>query len=145
MKWFALFEPSVRRCAFIAAIALAPNAASADTITSDRIAAALSKLESLAERIVADGAVPGLAIGVVHGDEVIFLKGFGHREAGKPETVDADTVFQIASLVAALVSDGIASWDSKIADLDPAFRLAGPYPTSEVTVRDLFAHRSGLP
>jgi CubicO group peptidase (beta-lactamase class C family) len=62
-------------------------------------------------------------------------------------------VFQIASLskpvsatiVAALVSDGIVSWDSKIADLDPAFRLAEPYPTSELTVRDLFAHRSGLP
>jgi CubicO group peptidase (beta-lactamase class C family) len=139
--------------AFIAVMVPAPNPASADTITPDRIAAALSKLELLAERIVADGSVPGLAIAVVHDDEVIFLKGFGHREAGKPETVDADTVFQIASLskpvsatvVAALVSDGVASWDSKIADLDPAFRLAEPYPTSEVTVRDLFAHRSGLP
>ncbi|TIN30067.1 MAG: beta-lactamase family protein, partial [Mesorhizobium sp.] len=68
----------------------------------------------------ADGAVPGLAIGVVHDDKVIFLKGFGHREAGRPEPVDADTVFQIASLskpisatvVAALVSDGVVSWDS---------------------------------
>lgn len=97
--------------------------------------------------------MPGLAIAVVHDDEVIFLKGFGHREAGKPEAVDADTVFQIASLskpvsatvVAALVSDGIVSWDSKIADLDPAFRLADPYPTSQLTVRDLFSHRSGLP
>ncbi|MER8883518.1 serine hydrolase [Mesorhizobium sp. M0482] len=142
-----------RMLAFIALITLSPKAASADTITPDRIAAAIAKLELLAEGVVADGSVPGLAIGVVHGDEVIFLKGFGHREAGKPEAVDADTVFQIASLskpvsatvVAALVSDGIASWDSKIADLDPAFRLAQPYPTSELTVRDLFAHRSGLP
>nr|WP_210328853.1 serine hydrolase [Mesorhizobium amorphae] len=130
-----------------------PRAASADDITPERIAAALSKLEALAEAAVADGAVPGLAIGVVHDDEVIFLKGFGHREAGKPEAIDADTVFQIASLskpvsatvVAALVSEGIVSWDSKIADLDPAFRLADPYPTSQLTVRDLFAHRSGLP
>ena len=124
--------------AFIAAMVLWPHAAQADTITPERIAVALSKLEALAEAAVADGAVPGLAIGVVRDDEVIFLKGFGHREAGKPEAVDADTVFQIASLskpvsatvVAALVSDGIVSWDSKIADLDPAFRLADPYPTS---------------
>ena len=31
-------------------------------------------------------------------DEVIYLDGFGVRETGKPETVDADTVFQLASL-----------------------------------------------
>ncbi|RWB05142.1 MAG: serine hydrolase [Mesorhizobium sp.] len=138
---------------FITVLVLSPHAASADTITPDRIAAALSKLEALAKGVVADGGVPGLAIGVVHDDKVVFLKGFGHREAGKPETVDADTVFQIASLskpvsatiVAALVSDEIVSWDTKIADLDPAFRLSEPYPTSELTVRDLFSHRSGLP
>ncbi len=143
----------LRIWAFIAVLALWPHAAPADPITPERMTAALSKLQALAQGIVADGAVPGLAIAVVHGDEVIFLKGFGHREAGKPEAVDADTVFQIASLskpvsatvVAALVSDGIVSWDSRIADLDPAFRLADPYPTSELTVRDLFARRSGIP
>nr|WP_276315105.1 serine hydrolase [Mesorhizobium jarvisii] len=137
----------------IAVLALWPRAASADAIAPERIAVALSKLEALAQGAVAGGGVPGLAIAVVHDDDVIFLKGFGHRQAGKPEAVDADTVFQIASLskpvsatvVAALVSDGIVSWDSKIADLDPAFRLADPYPTSQLTVRDLFSHRSGLP
>ncbi|RWC94720.1 MAG: serine hydrolase [Mesorhizobium sp.] len=143
----------LRIWAAIAVMALLPCAASADPITPERIAASLPKLEALAEAAVTDGAVPGLAIAVVHGDEVIFLKGFGHREAGRPEAVDADTVFQIASLskpvsatvVAALVSDGAVSWNSKIADLDPAFRLAEPYPTSELTIRDLFSHRSGLP
>ncbi|RUT96502.1 class A beta-lactamase-related serine hydrolase, partial [Mesorhizobium sp. USDA-HM6] len=123
--------------AFVAFMALWPSVTSADPISPERMTAALSKLEALAEGVVAGGAVPGLAVAVVHGDEVVFLKGFGHREAGKPETVDADTVFQIASLskpvsatvVAALVSDGIVSWDSRIADLDPAFRLADPYPT----------------
>ncbi|TIW31599.1 MAG: serine hydrolase, partial [Mesorhizobium sp.] len=52
--------------AFIAVMVLSPHAASADTITPERIAAALSKLELLAEGVVADGGVPGLAIGVVH-------------------------------------------------------------------------------
>ncbi|TIS77010.1 MAG: beta-lactamase family protein, partial [Mesorhizobium sp.] len=77
--------------AFIAGLALWPHAASADPVTPARIAAALPKLEALAQAAVADGAVPGLAIGVVHDDKVIFLKGFGHREAGRPEPVDADT------------------------------------------------------
>jgi CubicO group peptidase (beta-lactamase class C family) len=84
---------------------------------------------------------------------VVYLGGFGVREAGKAPKVDADTVFQLASfskpiaatIVAALVSDGAIAWDSKIADLDPMFRLYDPYPTAEVTVRDMFAHRSGLP
>ncbi|PBB84016.1 MULTISPECIES: serine hydrolase [unclassified Mesorhizobium] len=138
---------------FLAVMALWPPAVSAAPITPERISTALSKLEALAEGAVANGAVPGLAIAVVHDDKVVFLKSFGHREAGKPELVDADTVFQIASLskpvsatvVAALVGEGVLSWDSKVADLDPAFRLADPYPTAELTIRDLFAHRSGLP
>src|SRR5262249_48685281 len=95
----------------------------------------------------------GLSIAVVYEDQVVYLKGFGLREMGKTETVDADTVFQIASLskpvsstvIARLVSDGIVSWDSKIADLDPGFRLADPYPPAELTIRALFNHRSGLP
>ena len=73
-------------------------------------------------------------------------------EVGKPERVNHDTVFQIASLskpisstVVALVSDGIVSWESRITDLDLQFQLADPYPTREVTIRDLFADRSGLP
>lgn len=143
----------LRIWAFVAVMALWPNPSSADAITPERITVALSKLDTLAQGAIADGAVPGLAIAVVHDDELIFVKGFGLREAGKPDAVDADTVFQIASLskpvsatvVAALVSGGIVSWDSKIADLDPGFRLADPYPTSELTIRDLFAHRSGLP
>ena len=125
----------------------------AEPVSRDRVLAALPRLDAMAQQLVANGAVPGLAIAVVHQDQVVFLKGFGLREMGKPETVDADTVFQIASLskpvsstvVAALVSAGIVGWDAKIADLDPAFRLHDAYPSAEVTVRDLFAHRSGLP
>ena len=49
-----------------------------------------------------------------------------------------------ATIVAALVSDGMVSWDSRIADLDPAFKLHDAYPTEQVTVTDLFNHRSGL-
>jgi len=144
----------VRRLAWLLpAIASAPMPASAQTATTEQVTAALAQLEQLAEAAISDGSVPALAIGVVHDDKVVFLKGFGLREVGKPETVDADTVFQIASMskpisatvVAALVGDGIVSWDAKISDLDPAFRLAAPYPTSELTVRDLFSHRSGLP
>jgi CubicO group peptidase (beta-lactamase class C family) len=128
-------------------------AARAQTVTRDQVVAALPALDALAQQMVDSGGVPGLAIAVVYNDEIVYLKGFGLREAGKPQTVDADTVFQIASLskpvsssvVAALVSDGVVDWNSRIADLDPAFALHDPYPTAQVTVRDLFNHRGGLP
>src|SRR5262249_41041360 len=86
------------------------------------------------------------------GDEVVFLEGFGVRRIdGEP--VDADTVFQLASVskplaattVAALVGDGKVAWDTRIRDIDPGFALHDALATAEVTIRDLFAHRSGLP
>ncbi len=125
----------------------------AETATREKVAAALPKLEALAQQIVDKKLVPGLSIAVVHADKAVYLKGFGLRQAGKPETVDADTVFQLASLskplsstvVSALVSDGKVSWDSRIRDIDPGFSLQDELAAAAVTVGDLFAHRSGLP
>lgn len=142
-----------RIAALLSALLASGGIASAQTATRERVDAALPQLESLAQKIIADGGVPGLSIAVVYKDEVIYLKGFGLREVGKAELVDADTVFQIASLskpvsstvVAALVSEGLVNWDSRIVDLDPTFALKDAYPTQQLTVRDLFNHRSGLP
>jgi len=135
------------------ALALSPGAASAEPVERAKVEAALPQIEAMAAKLVADGAVPGIAIVVVHADEAVYLGGFGLREVGKPETVDADTVFQLASMskpisatvVAKLVSDDVLGWDSRIADLNPAFQLHDPFPTAEVTVTDLLNHRSGLP
>lgn len=134
-------------------LGMVPMAARAQAISEDRMAAALRGLDDLARKTIETGGVPGLAIAVVHDDKVIYLKGFGRREAGKPDMVDPDTVFQLASVskpisatvVAALVGEGLVDWDSRIANLDPGFQLHDPYPTAELTVRDLFNHRSGLP
>lgn len=97
--------------------------------------------------------VPGVAVAVVHDDQVIHLKGYGVRRAGTPEPVDPDTVFQLASMskpiastvVAALAGDGRVTWDDPIVKHDPAFAMHGAWVTREVTLRDMFCHRSGLP
>ena len=103
-------------------LGMAPVAAHAQSISDERIAAALRGLEDLASKTVEAGGVPGLAIAVVHNDKVVYLKGFGRREAGKPDMVDADTVFQLASMskplsstvVAGLVGEGSVDWDPRI-------------------------------
>lgn len=114
---------------------------------------AIRQLEEAADEAIDRNVVPGMAIAVVFEDKLVFAKGFGVRDTGTGEPVDADTVFQLASLskpiastvVAALIGDGKITWDSKISDLDPGFEMFDPWVTREITVRDFFAHRSGLP
>jgi CubicO group peptidase (beta-lactamase class C family) len=97
--------------------------------------------------------VPGAAVAVVYRDKVVYLEGFGIRKAGRADPVTPDTVFQLASVskpiastvVAGLVGDGQVSWDDKIVDLDPGFRLSDASVTEQLTIRDLLSHRSGLP
>src|SRR5260370_42344809 len=127
-------------------------AAQSPSVTREKVLAALPALKALAEQTVAKGEVPGLSAAVVHRDAVVYLAGFGVRRTGGADKVDADTAFQLASLskplaatvVAGLVGDGHVSWDSRIRAIDPGFALHDPYPTAEVTIRDLFSHRSGL-
>ncbi|ODA67605.1 Beta-lactamase precursor [Methyloligella halotolerans] len=96
--------------------------------------------------------VPGIAVGVVYKDKVIFAEGYGVREVGKDGKIDADTVFQLASvskpiastIVAKLVGDGIVSWQDTAKRHNPAFALNDPYVTANATIADLLSHRSGL-
>ena len=118
-----------------------------------RLDAALKKMDAFIVETMAKTKVPGLAVAVVYGDRTVFAEGYGYRRLGDAAKVDADTVFEIASvskpiastIVASLVGTGDVSWDDRIAKLDPDFALSDKNATAGVTVRDLFAHRSGLP
>ncbi|MBB5222443.1 CubicO group peptidase (beta-lactamase class C family) [Amaricoccus macauensis] len=135
------------------AFALAAHSAFADPVTRDAVVAALPKLSTMAQRLVDTGELPGLAVAVVHDDEAVFLGGFGVRAMGNPDPVDADTVFQLASMskplsstvIAALVTQKLVDWDDKVALIAPDIRLHDAYPSAEVTIRDFLNHRSGLP
>ena len=122
-------------------------------VTIEAVNKAVAAIEKKAEAEIAENAVAGMAIGVVFHDKLIYAKGFGVRDTATGEPIDPDTVFQIASLsksvgstvVAALVGEGKITWDSRISDLDPGFEMYSPFVTRELTIRDLYAHRSGLP
>ena len=113
----------------------------------------LEESEPIIEKALRDYQVPGLAIGVVGEGGLVYAKGFGWRDLEKKLPVTPDTVFQIGScskaftsfLVGTLVDEGLLSWDSRLIDLYPEFRLQDEYATLHATVRDLLAHRSGLP
>ena len=122
-------------------------------VTSEQVTHAIQEVEKLAQKQIDQNAVPGLAIAVVFQDKVVYAKGFGVRDVNTKASVDADTVFQLASVskpigstvVAELVGEGKITWDSKLSALDPTFEMFDPWVTRQITVRDMYAHRSGLP
>jgi len=117
---------------------------------------AIDKATAALDGIVADvmkrTGMPGVAVGVVYKDKVIYAKGFGVRELGKPGAIDPDTVFLLASvskpiastIVAKLVGDGVVKWDDPAKLHNPAFALNDPYVTEHAMLADLLSHRSGL-
>jgi CubicO group peptidase (beta-lactamase class C family) len=112
---------------------------------------AVDQLDQVVRSAMKRTGTPGVAVAVVHDGKVVFLKGYGVRKAGEKAAVDADTVFQLASVSKPIASTvvsgavGVEGWDRPVARNVPDFRLKDPWVTSHVTVADLFAHRSGLP
>ena len=96
--------------------------------------------------------VPGVAIAIVRNDSLIYAKGYGVRELGKPTPVTERTLFAIgssskaftAATAAMLVDDGKIRWDDPATKYLAGFQLYDPYATRELTIRDLLSHRSGL-
>jgi CubicO group peptidase (beta-lactamase class C family) len=96
--------------------------------------------------------LPGLAIGIVTGDRLVYAKGFGVRSKAGGAPVDTRTAFQIGSLtkgflattMAIIVDRGKVHWDDRVVDLYPAFQLQDAWVTREFRIFDLMAQRSGL-
>jgi CubicO group peptidase (beta-lactamase class C family) len=149
VRWVAFME-------VLSLTLLAPFSAYAQEkshVTAAQVENAIREVEKLAQKQIRENALPGLAIAVVFQDKEVYAKGFGVRDVNTKAPVDADTVFQLASVsksiastvVAELVGEGKITWDSKLSTLDPEFAMFDPWVTREITIRDMYAHRSGLP
>ena len=96
--------------------------------------------------------VPGATVAIVENGRTTFAQGFGVRDLSAPQPVDADTIFSTGSTgkaftvaaLAILVDQGRIGWDDKVIDHLPWFRMYDSWVTSEMTIRDLLVHRSGL-
>ena len=118
---------------------------------------AVAKLDGIVDELMKESGIPGMSVAVVHGGKTVYAKGFGVKDVRNGDApankVDADTVFQLASLskplgstvVAHQVGLGAIGWDTPIVEKLPWFALADPAVTKMVTVGDMYAHRSGLP
>jgi CubicO group peptidase (beta-lactamase class C family) len=136
----------MRRYVLLFALLLAPVPARAAELDPKPI-------DEAVEKAMKEFGVPGASVVIVKGGEVVYLKGFGVREKGKPEEVTPGTVFPIASCskaftttaLAMLVDEGKLKWDDKVHDRLDYFRLSDELADREVTLRDLLCHRTGMP
>lgn len=122
---------------------------SAHTLDAQR----LQQVADFVDAMRKDFDVPGVAIGIVQDGKVVLSRGFGVRALGKPEPVDGDTRFMIASntkplttlMLAKLVDAGKLDWNARAEDVYPAFRLGDAKTTDQVLVKHLICACTGLP
>lgn len=120
---------------------------------AERAIALLEGFGPLIEKALKDYQVPGLAIGVVVDGHIVYAKGFGFRDIEQKLPMNQETLFAIGSCTKAfttfvignLVDEGLLEWDQPIIDTLPEFRLWDQYATTNVTLRDLLTHRTGMP
>jgi len=110
-----------------------------------------ARIDSRVRRLMADPAMVGLAVGIVEGGEIRFIKGFGVTTAGGRDPVTPDTVFRWASLSKGVAADMVASLahDGRLSLNEPVSRHAAslrlPGGSEHVArVSDLLSHRLGL-
>jgi CubicO group peptidase (beta-lactamase class C family) len=142
---------------FVAVLVLCGAPASADqptTATADTAAlpAQFADFDAYVDAARKRFDVPGIAVAIVKDGKVVMERGYGVREIGKPDKVDAHTLFAIASNTKAftaaslsmLADQGKLDMDDRVVDRLPWFRMSDPYITHAMRIRDLLAHRSGL-
>ncbi|WP_428663609.1 serine hydrolase [Runella sp.] len=111
-----------------------------------------TEIDALVEKTLKTFEVPGIAVAVVKDGKVIHAKGYGVRSLATGQKMDENTLFGIASNSKAFTSAALGmlidekkmTWDTKVTDVIPEFKMYNPYVTEEFTVRDLLTHRSGL-
>ncbi|WP_309076532.1 serine hydrolase domain-containing protein, partial [Paenarthrobacter sp.] len=145
-------QPARRASTTSPALLPAPPGQVEPLLDLQAITNALAKLDEQADTAMESTGLPGMAIAVVYRDEVVYSKGFGVREVGKPEKISPDTVFQLASVskplastvVAGVVGRKVINWADPVIQHNKGFSLKDDYVTQNATFADSMSHRSGL-
>ncbi|TCT00554.1 serine hydrolase domain-containing protein [Aquabacter spiritensis] len=149
----ALVKSLVTPLALVLASGASAQAPAADADLAAKVLGLVPKLEQEVARGMKMFDVPGVAVGIVADDRLVYAKGFGARVKDGSEPPDPATVFQIGSTTKAFLATTMAitaemgkfTWDQRIETLAPDFRLQDPWVTREMRMFDIIAQRSGLP
>jgi CubicO group peptidase (beta-lactamase class C family) len=152
----ALSTPSRNFCKTLTRLGLASRVLLV-VLSSHSLAHAESSLNETAlndtiEKALETFHTPGMAVGIVHKNEIVLAKGYGKANIEQDTNTDAQTYFRLASTSKAFTSAALAilvdqekiDWNDNVITYLPEFQLYDPYVTREFTILDLLTHRSGL-
>jgi CubicO group peptidase (beta-lactamase class C family) len=122
---------------------------------SPEIQPIIQRYRARIQTLMADHAIPGLAIAVVDDQSVLWVEGFGYTDTDRKHPVDTSTLFSIQSMsksftataVMLAVQDGLLDLDTPISTYLPDFRVNSifeEHPEQKMTVRMLLAHTAGF-
>jgi len=120
--------------------------------TAAEVTERLQGLDAQMEKVLKDWNAPGIGIGIVVNDKLVFAKGYGYRDYEKKLPITANTMFPIASntklftAVAAgfLVEEGKLTWNEPIRQSVPTIEFYNSELNNTVTLRDMLSHRTGI-
>jgi CubicO group peptidase (beta-lactamase class C family) len=109
-------------------------------------------LTPIIEKTIQDFDLPGLAIGVVKDNKIVYARGFGYKNIDTQIPVTTSTLFHMASIskpfvataVMQLVEQGKIDLDEKVTTYLPYFKLDDER-YKDITIQQMLSHVSGMP
>lgn len=113
----------------------------------------LKGLDQYVDQLMKEWKAPGVAVGIVKDNKLIYKKGFGYTGLDKKHKVTPETIFAIGSntksftgtALGILADEGKLDWDKPVKEYMPEFGLSDEYASNHATIVDLLSHRTGLP
>ena len=139
----------------LAALLLAPAPSQAQNPAADPdVQAQIGLFSAWLDGQIAIRGLPGIVVGVVSDQELVWAKGFGHADLDSDRHMQTDTRFRMAShsklftatSIMQLREQGKVRLDDPVADYLPWFGFQSAEPDDPpVTIEHLLTHSSGLP
>lgn len=112
----------------------------------------LKGFDQYMDKILKDWNVPGVGIGIVYKDKLVFAKGYGYRDYENKLPFTPTTLFQIASntklftaiSIGILVDQGKLDWDKPVRNYVPSIEFYNDDLNKTITIRDMLSHRTGI-
>ena len=122
-------------------------------MTPRPVSETLPALDRWTHRVMRQGRIPGLALGLVRGGRTVLARGYGFRDRAHRAPATPDTIFGIASMTKSFTALSILRLqeEGKLRVTDPVvrhlpeFRTPEPRRTRRITLEHFLTHSSGLP